>query len=154
MSMFSMYLLIYLLLPFFGLPITLFCLLIRSLGPYLIFHLPDPIFFFLDIGLMRGFLMLLHPTLLLPLQILQFLLPFVNFSLEMLLIYLLIILLLFLYLFMQLFPLIFLLLLDHLRIPLLWIADLKQRAGLAFAVFGVGRIGEVFVEIATVLHNV
>lgn len=146
--------LIYLFQSLFGLSITLFCLLIRSFGSYLIFHLLDPIFFFLDIGLMRGFLMLLHPTLLLPLQILQFLPPFIDFSLEMLLIYLLILLLLFLYLFMQFFPLIFLLLFDHLHIPLLWIADLKQGTGLAFAVFGVGRIGEVFVEITTVLHNV
>lgn len=72
----------------------------------------------------------------------------------MLLIHLLIFLLLFLYLFMQLFPLIFLLLLDHLSIPLLWVTDLQERTCLRFAVFGVGRIGEDFVEIATVLHNV
>lgn len=59
MCLFGMYVLIYFFLPFFGLSVTLPCLLICSFGPYLIFHLLDPIFFLLDIGLMGGFLMLL-----------------------------------------------------------------------------------------------
>ena len=130
MCMFRIDLFIYFLLSFFGFPISLFCLLICRFGPYLILHLLDPIFFFLDIGLMRSFLMLLHPTFLLPLQVLQFLLSFIDFSLEMFLIHLLVLLLLPLYLFMQLLPLIFFLLFDHLSIPLLWVADLKQRASL------------------------
>lgn len=152
--MFGIDLFIYHLLPFFGLSISLLCLLICRFGPYLLLHLLDPIFFFFDIGLMRCLLLFLHATLFFSLQVLQFLLSFIDFSLEMLLIHLLIFLLLLLYLFMQLLPFIFLLLLDHLSISLLGVADLKERTGLGLTVFGIGRIGQVFVEIATVLHNV
>ena len=146
--------LIYLSLPLYSLFISCFRDLVQSFSPNFLLYLLDLILLLLYLSDKSSLLVLLHPTLLLLLQILQLPPSSRNFLLQILLLPLLLLLLTLLIPLMHLLPLVLFLLLDHCIIPPLRIFDIRIGTTLRFTIFRLRDCRYNFTQSANILHNV